>query len=320
MRYICDEQQGLFLSPHIVKIREPFYTYFSKAIFHKICLSLVSVSVCKYLPGLWVYYLRCEQAYLTGFSSRDAREDHHHILTVKNIQCNWWAQPEFAVQFVVTQPTIEIATFCDLWDDTWQFNCLDWVGWRLGWACAAASIASAIRNIHIKLTDSAPAPFQEAALIALTSTADYYTSLTKVSLKSNHASFRLSYLTLQLWWLWLGLWGEKRLHPSVAERLWLQNQLQATRFSICICWAANVLSTFRCEFLQWEIELHLKHFSLYSGTQWICYGENKNHFVSSNTTLLVTLVLYHIDLITSHYKLTHIAWSSQSSSTITHTH
>lgn len=174
---------------------------------------------------------------------------------------------EFAAQFVVTQPTIEIATFCDLWDDTWQINCLDWLGWRLGWACAAASIASAIRNIHIKLTDSAPAPFQEAALIALTSTADYYTSLKKVSFNSNHASFRLSCLTLQFWWLWLGLWGEKRLHPSVTERLWLQNQLQATRFSICVCWAAKVLSTFRCEFLQWEIELHLKHFALCSGTQ-----------------------------------------------------
>ncbi|KAL6640920.1 hypothetical protein ACP70R_019101 [Stipagrostis hirtigluma subsp. patula] len=52
-------------------------------------------------------------------------------------------------------------------------------GWRIGWACAAASIASAIRNIHVKLTDSAPAPFQEAALIALTSTPDYYKSLKK---------------------------------------------------------------------------------------------------------------------------------------------
>uniref|UniRef100_A0A0A9DCW8 Aminotransferase class I/classII large domain-containing protein n=1 Tax=Arundo donax TaxID=35708 RepID=A0A0A9DCW8_ARUDO len=50
-------------------------------------------------------------------------------------------------------------------------------GWRIGWACAAANIASAIRNIHVKLTDSAPAPFQEAALIALTSTLDFYTSL-----------------------------------------------------------------------------------------------------------------------------------------------
>uniref|UniRef100_A0A0E0M8Y3 Aminotransferase class I/classII large domain-containing protein n=1 Tax=Oryza punctata TaxID=4537 RepID=A0A0E0M8Y3_ORYPU len=51
--------------------------------------------------------------------------------------------------------------------------------WRIGWACAPASIASAIRNIHVKLTDSAPAPFQEAALVALTSTPDFYTSLKK---------------------------------------------------------------------------------------------------------------------------------------------
>ncbi|XP_039783886.1 probable N-succinyldiaminopimelate aminotransferase DapC isoform X2 [Panicum virgatum] len=50
-------------------------------------------------------------------------------------------------------------------------------GWRIGWACSPASIASAIRNIHVKLTDSAPALFQEAALIALTSTLDFYSSL-----------------------------------------------------------------------------------------------------------------------------------------------
>uniref|UniRef100_A0ACD5U5J1 Uncharacterized protein n=1 Tax=Avena sativa TaxID=4498 RepID=A0ACD5U5J1_AVESA len=52
-------------------------------------------------------------------------------------------------------------------------------GWRIGWACAVANIAAAIRNIHVKLTDSAPAPFQEAALTALTSTPDYYESLKK---------------------------------------------------------------------------------------------------------------------------------------------
>uniref|UniRef100_A0A0D9XKT6 Aminotransferase class I/classII large domain-containing protein n=1 Tax=Leersia perrieri TaxID=77586 RepID=A0A0D9XKT6_9ORYZ len=49
----------------------------------------------------------------------------------------------------------------------------------IGWACAPANIASAIRNIHVKLTDSAPAPFQEAALVALTSTPDFYSSLKK---------------------------------------------------------------------------------------------------------------------------------------------
>lgn len=55
-------------------------------------------------------------------------------------------------------------------------------GWRVGWAIAPASIASAIRNIHIKLTDSAPAPFQEAAVTALTSSLEYFKSLKKVRL------------------------------------------------------------------------------------------------------------------------------------------
>ncbi|CAL9024013.1 unnamed protein product [Prunus brigantina] len=50
-------------------------------------------------------------------------------------------------------------------------------GWRVGWAIAPAFIASAIRNIHIKLTDSAPAPFQEAALTALGSPPEYFESL-----------------------------------------------------------------------------------------------------------------------------------------------
>ncbi|KDP41778.1 hypothetical protein JCGZ_26796 [Jatropha curcas] len=50
-------------------------------------------------------------------------------------------------------------------------------GWRIGWAIAPAFFASAIRNIHIRLTDSAPAPFQEAALSALRSPPEYYESL-----------------------------------------------------------------------------------------------------------------------------------------------
>ncbi|XP_047311290.1 methionine aminotransferase-like [Impatiens glandulifera] len=53
-------------------------------------------------------------------------------------------------------------------------------GWRVGWAIAPAYIASAIRNMHIRLTDSAPAPFQEAALTALQSPLSYYESLRKV--------------------------------------------------------------------------------------------------------------------------------------------
>ncbi|CAI0383670.1 unnamed protein product [Linum tenue] len=50
-------------------------------------------------------------------------------------------------------------------------------GWRIGWAIANPIVASAIRNIHVKLTDSAPAPFQEAALTALSSGPDYFESL-----------------------------------------------------------------------------------------------------------------------------------------------
>lgn len=50
-------------------------------------------------------------------------------------------------------------------------------GWRVGWAIAPSFIASAIRNIHVKVTDSAPAPFQEAALTALRSPPEYFESL-----------------------------------------------------------------------------------------------------------------------------------------------
>ncbi|OMO63940.1 Aminotransferase, class I/classII [Corchorus capsularis] len=50
-------------------------------------------------------------------------------------------------------------------------------GWRIGWAIAPPSAASAIRNIHVKITDSAPAPFQEAALTALRSPAEYFETL-----------------------------------------------------------------------------------------------------------------------------------------------
>ncbi|KAL5700968.1 hypothetical protein ACHQM5_026357 [Ranunculus cassubicifolius] len=50
-------------------------------------------------------------------------------------------------------------------------------GWRIGWAIATSPIASAISNIHVKLTDSAPAPFQEAAVTALRSLPEYFQSL-----------------------------------------------------------------------------------------------------------------------------------------------
>ncbi|CAL5437502.1 unnamed protein product [Camellia sinensis] len=57
--------------------------------------------------------------------------------------------------------------------------------WRIGWVVAPVCIASAIRNIHTKLTDSAPAPFQEAALTALRSPLEYFESLRKVGFRKH---------------------------------------------------------------------------------------------------------------------------------------
>ncbi|KAL9318857.1 hypothetical protein ACSQ67_015374 [Phaseolus vulgaris] len=53
-------------------------------------------------------------------------------------------------------------------------------GWRVGWAIAPTFLASAIKKIHIRLTDCAPAPFQEAALSALRSPPEYFESLRSV--------------------------------------------------------------------------------------------------------------------------------------------
>eukprot|EP00250_Pteridium_aquilinum_P029823 c40184_g1_i1 orf=378-1607(-) len=52
-------------------------------------------------------------------------------------------------------------------------------GWRVGWAIAPPGISSAVSNIHVKMTDSAPAPFQEAAVTALQSSAKYFADLRK---------------------------------------------------------------------------------------------------------------------------------------------
>ncbi|KAG6436046.1 hypothetical protein SASPL_100927 [Salvia splendens] len=48
---------------------------------------------------------------------------------------------------------------------------------NVGWAIAPPCIASAIRNIHVRLTDCAPVPFQEAALTALRSPPSYFETL-----------------------------------------------------------------------------------------------------------------------------------------------
>ncbi|CAN4091079.1 unnamed protein product [Withania somnifera] len=76
---------------------------------------------------------------------------------------------------------ISIATFPEMQKRTIMTSSLSKsfsvTGWRIGWAIAPACFASAIRNIHIKITDSAPAPFQVAALTALTSSPEYFDAL-----------------------------------------------------------------------------------------------------------------------------------------------
>ncbi|KAL6339767.1 hypothetical protein AAG906_034853 [Vitis piasezkii] len=46
--------------------------------------------------------------------------------------------------------------------------------WRVGWAIASACIALMNRNIHTRITDCAPAPFQEAAVTALRIPPEYF--------------------------------------------------------------------------------------------------------------------------------------------------
>ncbi|KAL3336457.1 hypothetical protein AABB24_032282 [Solanum stoloniferum] len=62
-------------------------------------------------------------------------------------------------------------------------------GWRIGWAICPAYFASAIKNIHVKITDSAPAPFQEAALTALRSSPEYFDALRQVSVMPKGSFF-----------------------------------------------------------------------------------------------------------------------------------
>lgn len=50
-------------------------------------------------------------------------------------------------------------------------------GWRVGWAVAPPEINDAIRKVHDFLTVGAPAPLQEASVVALALPASYYTQL-----------------------------------------------------------------------------------------------------------------------------------------------
>jgi len=50
-------------------------------------------------------------------------------------------------------------------------------GWRVGWAISPPALAGAIRKVHDFLTVGAPAPLQEAGVVALGLPEDYYAAL-----------------------------------------------------------------------------------------------------------------------------------------------
>ena len=141
------------------------------------------------------------------------------------------------------------------------------IGWRIGWACAPANIASAIRNIHIKLTDSAPAPFQEAALIAMRSPPTYFVSLKTVS--ANCLMCKIFFFIC--WYNWLrwdwgsityvilnveGLREKEKLHCCSIIWSWFQYPIPTAGISVCICRDSWELATFWCMVI----------FSFFSGT------------------------------------------------------
>lgn len=76
---------------------------------------------------------------------------------------------------------ISIATFDGMRERTVTINGLSktysLTGWRVGWTIAPEEITDAIRKVHDFLTVGAPAPLQEAGVVALDFPAHYYQNL-----------------------------------------------------------------------------------------------------------------------------------------------
>ncbi len=80
-----------------------------------------------------------------------------------------------------THPHVAIATLDGMRERTVTINGMSKAysvtGWRVGWAIAAAPIASAIRKVHDFLTVGAAAPLQEAGAVACSLPDQYYQRL-----------------------------------------------------------------------------------------------------------------------------------------------
>jgi aminotransferase len=78
---------------------------------------------------------------------------------------------------------IPIATIDGMADRTVTINSLSKTysvtGWRVGWTISPSSLTGAIRKVHDFLTVGAPAPLQEAGVVALGLPASYYAELAR---------------------------------------------------------------------------------------------------------------------------------------------
>lgn len=76
---------------------------------------------------------------------------------------------------------ISLATLPGMWERTITISGLSKTyavtGWRVGWAIAPEDLTNAIRKVHDFLTVCAPAPLQEAGVVALRLPREYYTRL-----------------------------------------------------------------------------------------------------------------------------------------------
>src|SRR6202140_2679029 len=76
---------------------------------------------------------------------------------------------------------ISMASLEGMWERTVTINGMSKTysvtGWRVGWAVAPEKITNAIRKVHDFLTVGAPAPLQEAGVVALSLPAEYYAKL-----------------------------------------------------------------------------------------------------------------------------------------------
>jgi len=74
-----------------------------------------------------------------------------------------------------------IALLDGMWERTMTISALSKTysvtGWRVGWAVAASPLMASIRKVHDFLTVAAPAPLQEAGVVALELPSEYYESL-----------------------------------------------------------------------------------------------------------------------------------------------